>query len=171
MHWPQRGHLASPRMHRLFGGNWHWHPRSLNLVLLLCLLTDTAEGFSRHNQIRYRYFFFLSTATPAEYGSSWATGWIGAAVASPHHSHSNTKSEPHLRPTPQLVAMPDPSPIERGQGWNHILTDTMSVSWPTEAQGELLTPVFNLKPMTCFWTRNWIPPETSTSLNQTEIAM
>ena len=59
MHWPQRGHVASPRLHRLFGGNWHWHPRSLNLVLLLCLLTDTAEGFSKHNQIRYRYFFFF----------------------------------------------------------------------------------------------------------------
>ena len=25
-----------------------------------------------------------------------------------HPSHSNVGSEPHLRPTPQLLAMPDP---------------------------------------------------------------
>ena len=34
----------------------------------------------------------------------WARGQIGAAAA----SHSNTRSEPHLPPTPQLTAMPDP---------------------------------------------------------------
>ena len=35
-------------------------------------------------------------------------GGIRAAAASLPHSHSNTGSEQHLQPTPQLMAMPDP---------------------------------------------------------------
>ena len=44
------------------------------------------------------------------YGSSQARGRFGAAAASLYHSHSHgiERSEPHLRPTPQLAAMPDP---------------------------------------------------------------
>ena len=44
------------------------------------------------------------------YGSSQARGQIGAVAASLCNSHSNAESEPHLRSTPQLVAMPDPDP-------------------------------------------------------------
>ena len=33
---------------------------------------------------------------------------IRAAAASLRHSHSNNRSEVHLRPIPQLTAMPDP---------------------------------------------------------------
>lgn len=40
-------------------------------------------------------------ATTAAYGRSQATGQVGAAAASPRHSHSNTVSEPNLRPTTQ----------------------------------------------------------------------
>ena len=36
------------------------------------------------------------------YGSSQARGRIGSTAASPHHSHSNARSESH--PTPQLTA-------------------------------------------------------------------
>ena len=32
---------------------------------------------------------------------------IRTTAAGFHHSHSNAGSEPHLRPTPQLTAMPD----------------------------------------------------------------
>ena len=32
--------------------------------------------------------------------------------------YSNTRSEPHLRTTPQLTATPDPQPTEQGQGSN-----------------------------------------------------
>ena len=42
------------------------------------------------------------------YGSSQARGLIGATAAGPRHSHSNARSKPCLRPTPQLAAMPDP---------------------------------------------------------------
>ena len=47
-------------------------------------------------------------AAPAAYGDSQATGVIGAVAAGLYHSHSNVRSEPHLCPTPQLMAMLDP---------------------------------------------------------------
>ena len=40
------------------------------------------------------------------YGGSQARGLIGAVASG--QSHSNTRSELRLRPTPQLTAMPDP---------------------------------------------------------------
>ena len=64
------------------------------------------------------FFFFLFRATPKVYGSSQARGQIGATVGGLCHSHRNMGSEPHLRPTPQLTVMPDPQPVERGQGSN-----------------------------------------------------
>ena len=45
-------------------------------------------------------------------GGSQARGQIGTLAASLHHSHSNVRSEPCLRPTPQFTATPDPQPIE-----------------------------------------------------------
>ena len=43
------------------------------------------------------------------YGGSQARGLIGAIAAGLHHSHSNTRPDPSLQPTPQkLTAMPDP---------------------------------------------------------------
>ena len=50
--------------------------------------------------------FFM--ATPVAYGSSQAKGWIWAASAGLHHSHSNARSKLSLHPTPQLTATPDP---------------------------------------------------------------
>ena len=56
----------------------------------------------------YFYFiFFLFMAVPVANGSSWARGQTGAAAADLCHSHANTRSEPHLRPVPQLAAMLD----------------------------------------------------------------
>ena len=53
------------------------------------------------------YFFFFM-ATPAAYGSSQARGRIGAITVGLRHSHGHARSEPCLRPTPQLTAMPNP---------------------------------------------------------------
>ena len=54
------------------------------------------------------FFFCLFRATPTACGGSQARGQIGATAAALHNSHSNGGSRPHLRPVPQLTAMPDP---------------------------------------------------------------
>ena len=54
------------------------------------------------------FFFVFSRAAPMVYRGSQARGLIGAVASGLHDSHSNARSEPHLRPTPQLTAMPDP---------------------------------------------------------------
>ena len=53
-------------------------------------------------------FAFFFRAAPVACGGFQARGLIGAVATGLHHSHSNTGSEPHLQPTPQLTAMPDP---------------------------------------------------------------
>ena len=53
-------------------------------------------------------FLCLFRAKAAAYGSSQARVPIGAAVAGLRQSYSNARSEPHLWPTPQLMATPDP---------------------------------------------------------------
>ena len=54
------------------------------------------------------FVFCLFRAAPVAHGGSQARGLIGAIATSLHYSHSNTRSKPHLRPAPQLMAMPDP---------------------------------------------------------------
>ena len=56
----------------------------------------------------YLFIYCLFRATPVAYGSSEVTGQIRAVAAGLHPSHSNTRSELRLQPTPQLMAMPDP---------------------------------------------------------------
>ena len=52
------------------------------------------------------FYFVFSRAVPVAYGCSQARGLIGAAAEGLRHS--NAGSEPCLRPTPQLMATPDP---------------------------------------------------------------
>ena len=49
------------------------------------------------------------------YGGSQARHQNRATAASLHDSHSNIRSELHLRPTPQLMATPDHLPTEQSQ--------------------------------------------------------
>ena len=53
-------------------------------------------------------FFFSPRAASVAYGSFQARGPIGATAASLYHGHNNAGYEPHLQPTPQLKATPDP---------------------------------------------------------------
>ena len=55
-------------------------------------------------QSKFFGLFAISRATPVAYGGSQARGLIGAVAAGLHQSHSNVGSEPHLQPTPQLMA-------------------------------------------------------------------
>ena len=90
------------------------------------------------------FFFFLVfclfKTAPVAYGGSHARGPIGAVAAGLHHSHSSTASEPHLRPTPQLMATPDPQPTEQGQGIEPVS------SWRLSQEGNssllVLSPIF-----------------------------
>ena len=59
-------------------------------------------------------------------------GPIGTVTAGLHQSHINTGSEPRLRPTPQLMATPDPQPTEQGQGLNLQPHGTQLESLTTE---------------------------------------
>ena len=59
-------------------------------------------------------FILLFRATPTVYGGSQARGRIRARAAGLRHSHSNTRSELCLWPTPQSTAMPEPWPTEQG---------------------------------------------------------
>ena len=54
------------------------------------------------------FFFLLFRAIPMAYGGSQPRGLFWVTAASLHHSHSNTRSELRLWPTPQLKAMLDP---------------------------------------------------------------
>ena len=47
----------------------------------------------------FLFYFCIFRATPRAYGGSQARGWIDAVAAGLCHSHSNARSEPHLRPT------------------------------------------------------------------------
>ena len=66
----------------------------------------------------FSFFFFfvfclfvvvvaISWAAPPAYGGSQGRGPIRTVATGLHQSHSNTGSEPHLQPTPQLTATPD----------------------------------------------------------------
>ena len=70
----------------------------------------------------YLFIYFvcvcLFRAAPAAYGGSQTRGLIGAAAAGLRHSHSNARSEPSLKTTPQLMATLDPQSTEQGQGSN-----------------------------------------------------
>ena len=58
--------------------------------------------------------FFSFLATPTAYWGSQARGRIRATAVSHSHSHSNARSEPRLRPTPQLTAMLNPNWVRPG---------------------------------------------------------
>ena len=83
-----------------------------------CWATTGTPGF--HIPFIFYFLVFLSfyRAVPTAYGDSQARGLIGAVAAGLHHSDSNTRSKPSLRPTPQLTATLAPLTTKRGQGSN-----------------------------------------------------
>jgi len=72
---------------------------------------ESSGGFAAGTRGTILFFFFFlpfSWATLAAYGGSQARGLIGAVATGLYQSHSNSGSKPHLRPTLQLTATPDP---------------------------------------------------------------
>ena len=83
---------------------YKWTAKILQLNILLV-------SVSLHPPIFCLFFFFflaISWASSAAYAGSQVRGRIAAIAASLRHSHSNTRSELCLQPTPQLTATPDP---------------------------------------------------------------
>ena len=72
-------------------------------MLALCYMPKSL--FFLNNAVLFFCFF---RAAPKAYGSSQERGQIGVVAAGLRHSHSNSGSETHLRPTPQLTAASDP---------------------------------------------------------------
>ena len=60
------------------------------------------------NSYLFIYVIYLFRATPVAYGSFQARDRIRAAADGLHHGHSNARSEPRLRPMPQLAVALDP---------------------------------------------------------------
>ena len=69
------------------------------------------------------FLLLLFKATPGAYGCSQGRDRIGAIAAGLHHSHNNVGSEPHLQPTPQLMAMPILNPLSKARDRTHVLMD------------------------------------------------
>ena len=66
-----------------------------------------SEGTKPEDFLFFGIFAF-SRATPRAHGGSQVRGLIGAVATGLRQSHSNTRNELHLQPTPQLTAMLDP---------------------------------------------------------------
>ena len=61
------------------------------------------------NMNYFFFFVFFPFLGPLlTYRGSQARGLTGAVATGLCQSHSNLSSKPHLRPTPQLTATPDP---------------------------------------------------------------
>ena len=73
-----------------------------------CQLSDDGDAWSLFFLFCFVFCLFaFSRAAPVAYGVFQARGLIGAVAAGLGQSHSNAGSELHLKPTPQLTAMPD----------------------------------------------------------------
>ena len=99
-------------------------------------------GLSQHSLCLF--FFWLFRASPEAYGDSQARGRRGAVAAGLHHSHSNAGSELHLRPTPQLMAMPDPyNPLSEGRDGTGNLMVPSGIPFHCATMGTPLSILIN----------------------------
>ena len=106
-HWTETWKDPSKSVQLVKGQSWE-----LNSEVLL----DSKAGseplcydpFNQSPSLKFIHSFIFFKATPVAYGGSQARAGIGAAAASLCHRHSNTRSEPRLWPTPQLMATLDP---------------------------------------------------------------
>ena len=78
-------------------------------------------------------FFLIFRAAPMTYGSSQARILIRAVAAHLWHSHSNTRSQPHLRPIPQLRKCQILIPLSKDRDPTQVLMKTSLVlyHWAT----------------------------------------
>ena len=86
---------------------------------LLAVIRNVAKNSHYTFFIYFFLIFFVFClffrATPASYGGSQAKGRIGAVATGVYHNHSNAESEACIRPTPQLMTMPDSYPLSKAR--------------------------------------------------------
>ena len=89
-------------------------------VLFLAHLYTPVQQVEYLMTILFIYFVFLPFLGPLPWHMKVPRlgGLIRAVATRLRQSHSNARSDPRLRPTPQLMAMPDPEATEQGQGLN-----------------------------------------------------
>ena len=100
--------------------------------LILCFLLDKVTLINDEFSFSYKerkfvcmyVCIYLFRPTPTAYGSSQARCPIRASAVSLRHSHSNARSEPYLRPTPQLTQHWIFKPLSKARDWTHVLLDT-----------------------------------------------
>ena len=107
------------------------------------------------------FFYFFGgegEAAPVACRGSQARGWMGAADGNIYHS--NAGSTPNLQPTPQLIAIPDPSPNEQGQGSNLHPHGCESDSFPLSHDGNsrILNSTHGLLQLSCLLAFCWPQP-------------
>ena len=78
-----------------------WLEASVTTLSFHCNLNSPNCG----DKAEILFFFFFFRAASTTYGDSQARGLIRGVAAGLRHSHA--RSEPNLRPTPQLGATPD----------------------------------------------------------------
>ena len=91
--------------------------------------------------VSFLFFNFLGhfKVTCVASGSSQARHQMGVAAASLCPSYSSTRSEPHLRPTWQLMQCWNLDPLSEARDWTHVLMDTSQVCFCCATRG---TPLF-----------------------------
>ena len=68
------------------------------MIVPIYIPANCTQGYPFLISTYFLSLFFLFKVAPAAYRSSWARDHMRAAAASLHDSHSNTETEPHLRP-------------------------------------------------------------------------
>jgi len=90
------------------------------------------------------FCFLLFRATPMAYGSSQPGGWIRATAAGP--LHSNTGSQPHLRPTPCSGQQQILHPLTEARDRTRILIDVSWIHFHCAATGTPINQMLNRAP-------------------------
>ena len=107
-HWVRPGikPTSSQMLVRFISTEPQWElPKSTSFKLLWMLILWPLSINHRCSFFFLFLFFFLHPYL--WHMKSQARGWIRAAAASLRHSHSNTRSEPHLQPTLQRLTKQD----------------------------------------------------------------
>ena len=139
---------------------------SSNSFLVVSLAFSRYNSMLSANSDNFNYsfpiciFFFLRAASAA-YGNCQARSLIWAVMASLHHSLSDSVSELHLEPTPQLWWCWILNPLDEARDWTSILW-ILAGFITTEPQQEL--PGFLLF-IFLLWL-SWLARTSKTMLNR-----